>query len=1023
MPLTVRPLDLLIQIGGARARVVIPRGSSAQRRDNNNPEAGTRPASSNQLRAPDSSSAAPQHRGSMHGNDGRPDERARQGFALKKVAQVSPRLPVAGGLGQREGPLGHQELDTLLHRLGVTTEGRDLIKRARREAPVREVQSRGSNVVTHYVSRRMSRVISTESHTVEHCATLLYEFDSTVLEYYAQPAHLDLVLINPITGKQARLQHFPDFLILTPVGVFFDEWKPESKLCEKAKKHPHRYRKEIQGWRSPMLEPYFENLGIGYRLRSSAELPTLRVKNLALLADYLAPDCPEMPPKALDELLKAFEQQAAIPLLDLLGEGSAPGAKYTDDDIYRAIATRQLTVDFDQEDISETDCVTVYRDEAALRLLRMQEEVTPSPMAGQRLDSSIMIGTKLGYGGETYEVILTSASSVRLRGGNGQTEFRLEELEALILQGQISVLSPSRSEESKSRDFEALPEKAMQQIVQRLDWLEASKEDTSMVPYSERTLRRWRKALKEGGETIVERHMALAPKNHYKGNRNRKLPDRIYELIRWVEKAKYNTPTAPNKRAAYKVFVGACNQETGLKPCSEKTFLRLLGTSVRKREGKRRAYQEAPIVWYLEANTNIHGIRPFEFIHIDSTPLELLGVAPNPESPESREILGTIWLCLATDAASRWPVAYYVSYESPSYRTTMMLLRDMVRRYGRIGETLIVDRGAENRSAQLFRLCRICGCHLRQRPPGEPRVGSVLERLFGTIHTQFIHQLEGNTKIRKHHRCTTKSVRPENSATWTLLALHRAFEEFLEKIYGTENHPAHGGPPKEFFLRRMAETGTRRHRMIKFDRRFLIETCPSPEGDPTRIVDPRRGIKVSHIWYHCLELNSSHMDGKSVEVRIDPWDPGIAFALIDDKWYECSSKYRSLLGRWTWLQLRYALPEITRRLGIKKKDLTQERIAAYLRLLDPRHFDPRLASQQEEARLVYEPLGLAAITMDRPDRNVSPDMEITAVEHSRQSSSATGTIPDCQSKASEEPAPAPTTRSKPRRYDVDYDML
>jgi putative transposase len=68
----------------------------------------------------------------------------------------------------------------------------------------------------------------------------------------------------------------------------------------------------------------------------------------------------------------------------------------------------------------------------------------------------------------------------------------------------------------------------------------------------------------------------------------------------------------------------------------------------RKREGKRSAYQAAPVVWYLNAQDPIHGVRPFEYVHIDHTPLDIFLIAG-----ETRELLGRPWLSLAIDAESR----------------------------------------------------------------------------------------------------------------------------------------------------------------------------------------------------------------------------------------------------------------------------------------------------------------------------------------------------------------------------------
>lgn len=192
-------------------------------------------------------------------------------------------------------------------------------------------------------------------------------------------------------------------------------------------------------------------------------------------------------------------------------------------------------------------------------------------------------------------------------------------------------------------------------------------------------------------------------------------------------------------------------------------------------------------------------------------------------------------------------------------------------------------------------------------------------------------------------------------------ALHGALEEYFELIYGRQVHPAHGESPIEHFNRRLLETGERCHRMVKFNRLFLIETCPAASGLGTREVDGQRGIKVDHIWYQTDQFRTHALDSKKLDVRVDPWNPGVVFVLIKNTWVECVSKYHLLLRHLTWVELRYVINELRTKLKARKLPLTQERIMAQLRLLDPKNFDPRLRVQQSEARQIYEALGTAAV--------------------------------------------------------------
>ena len=181
----------------------------------------------------------------------------------------------------------------------------------------------------------------------------------------------------------------------------------------------------------------------------------------------------------------------------------------------------------------------------------------------------------------------------------------------------------------------------------------------------------------------------------------------------------------------------------------------------------------------------------------------------------SKKSLGKAWLSLAIDAESRRVVGFYLSFEPPSYRSCMMVLRDIVRRNGRMPDMIVVDNGKEFKSREFKRVCKLYGCSIRYRPAGQPRHGSVMERLFGTTQSQLIHNLSGNTQLMKHVRTVTKSVNPNNFVEWTLPALHGALDFYFENLYGTENHPAHGEEPVKHFVSRMAETGMRLHRIVQ----------------------------------------------------------------------------------------------------------------------------------------------------------------------------------------------------------------
>lgn len=169
----------------------------------------------------------------------------------------------------------------LFDHLGTPTAGRRLVERARTEAPVRDVKSRGGNVITIFSSRKMGREICTESRHIEFAAAVDHEYNPDVLEYYAQPCRLDLELIDVATGKTRQIQHVPDFLVVRKDGITLEEWKSAPKLARLAEKYPYRYEQDCDGqWRSPQIERQLADVGIRYRIFTDESISRRRVENL-----------------------------------------------------------------------------------------------------------------------------------------------------------------------------------------------------------------------------------------------------------------------------------------------------------------------------------------------------------------------------------------------------------------------------------------------------------------------------------------------------------------------------------------------------------------------------------------------------------------------------------------------------------------------------------------------------------------------------------------------------------------------
>lgn len=197
---------------------------------------------------------------------------------------------------------------------------------------------------------------------------------------------------------------------------------------------------------------------------------------------------------------------------------------------------------------------------------------------------------------------------------------------------------------------------------------------------------------------------------------------------------------------------------------------------------------------------------------------------------------------------SRRILAVYLTFDEPSYRDCMMVIRICVARFGRFPQNIVVDNGKEFHSHYFEQLLASYTCTLKYRPPAHARFGSIVERLFGTANTQFIHELQGNTQIKRLHRKVTKSVSPERLAIWTLEELYSAFCEWAYSVYDQRLHPALGTSPCDAFVTGLATGGSRLHRRVAYDELFQILTLPAPD-QRKRKVQPGKGVKIHNIYY------------------------------------------------------------------------------------------------------------------------------------------------------------------------------
>ncbi|WP_197377979.1 DDE-type integrase/transposase/recombinase [Ralstonia pseudosolanacearum] len=876
-------------------------------------------------------------------------------------------------------PYSDAELEGLFDEWGTPPSGRAFVRRARRDGPVREVESRRGNLISRYTPRKMNgRRQSTESLGPEYAAVIRYDLDNFTREFYCQPG---TVRVNIKVERKAKegektftsqsVECTPDILCITPHGLFIDEWKTEHDLLKLLEKYPHRFQKCDGDWQCPEREAYFrDNLGITYRLRSSAEHNPRFVSNLEFLRDYLCGVSTPLSSTAWKAMSSVLEPVGRISLQRLLEHAQQPLTPwdfscidettvdgFTVDDIYKAIAEQKVFVDLFHDDLTEPHETVLCCSREQLEWVRASR---PVPHAiSEELAFNVHEGTSFVRGREVCTVKSVGNENLSfVNEGGEEASMPLALFEKMLDRRDVQILRPLQSTEDRLAELENPGDQRIAEALRRFQLVEASKHGKPKHQHSLRTLQRYKEAVRKAGPAYWDQVHSLTPKKP--GGGRAQISALALELIREVAR-QTNTPENPLDANAYRRYV-KLSREKGVPTVSRKTFYVHFGPEkdVLKRQGSRAAYNEEPAAWYLSRQDKIHGGRPFHIVHIDHTKLDIL---IKIQGHGGRWHTYRPWLTVAIDAETRSVVGFYLSIHTPSTVSCMMVIRDMVSRHRRMPEIILVDNGKEFRSAAFEMLCAKARTTLRFRPPHKSRFGSVCERLFGTTNTLLIHNLIGNTKALQKVRTVTRSVDPLRSDHLTFPQLHGILEYFFFDQYNNRVHPAHDHTPNEYMTRRFAETGLRLERHVPFNQRFLIETCVPPVRNVPHSIDRQMGIKIGPVHYWADDFADRRFNQKKAEVRIDMWDVSTIWANISGVWVKCVSKLLMQFRQLTSIELRYAFDYIRKRLGGSLRNPTEKEIVAstsdYLQQLQLGNVGQATASTAE----TYAAKGTAATTV------------------------------------------------------------
>jgi putative transposase len=801
----------------------------------------------------------------------------------------------------------------------LSEDAQSVAQNVRSSDPARRVGGGRHNVTGRYPSRKMGVTIQFESHRVELPTIYELEYDDDVLEYFDQPPSFKLDYCTP-NGRRLGVLHTPDFFVIRKAKAGWEECKTEEELHLLSERNSNRYCRRGESWICPPGDAYANRFGFYYRVRSSAEINWAFQRNIQFLEDYLR-STPTVSPLSRQRVHAYIAARPGCSLADLL---SPNGPGVNQDDVYSMIAIGDLYVDIFSASLSESDRTIVS----------LEKTLTPAAVlpASKRLAdlSTVRTGDSLNWDGKDYQILNIGCTTIALLSEERAVlDVPLPAFEKYINDKDIIVAGCiSQKDDGVRRQLIQASESDLAAATYRFQIVSKAMR-AEEIPVAARTVRRWMAAYRAAELTYGSGYLGLLPRPR-PGNCSHKLPEKSRSLMMEFIERDYETLKQKTQYSTWAAFQLACERQQIPAP-SYKTFSLAIHQKAgfqqtMKRRGPRAAYQQEPFFWELEQRTPRHGDRPFEIAHIDHTQADVWVVCS-----QTGRVMGRPWVSFLSDAFSRRILALYLTFDPPSYRSCMMVLRECVHRHSRLPQIIVVDGGKDFQSTYFETLLARYEIIKKTRPPAKARFGSTCERIFGTANQHFFHNLAGNTQLSRSSRQVTKSVDPRNHAVWTIRELSQHLSDYAYEVYDTLDHPALGQSPREAFAAGIARTGARAHRRVAYDQEFLIFTLPTTRKGVAKI-SPGLGVKINHLYYWSEQFRNPTWETRLVPVRYDPFDVGTAFAFVGKQWIECHSEYYAAFHGHSEREVHLATEELRKRLQNHSGQfqVTAKKLAAFL---------------------------------------------------------------------------------------------
>jgi len=402
-----------------------------------------------------------------------------------------------------------------------------------------------------------------------------------------------------------------------------------------------------------------------------------------------------------------------------------------------------------------------------------------------------------------------------------------------------------------------------------------------------------------------------------------------------------------NKTAAYAELLDLCRKR-GVEPQSRQAFTKRLNllTSALKRAlntGGMRAYQKAK----LRSDPRFRSgkaLAPHAVLHIDSTKID------NRVLGEGKDDKDCPLLYLGVDEYSESYMSHAFVFGPARRCGIAILIRNYVRRHGRIFDCLHMDRGPENKSEYLDALAKRYQFSVRISPTAASVYNAEVERAGKRVNHEVSHSLIGSTEPDKANRSVDGRFKSYKTA-------RHVFETIGREIEAAIYHDFAETPTSGIGSRReQLEEGMRLFpsagRRLEIDEEFLFLTSVP---HTTNKYDRSRGFDVYGRYYNSSELQQQPAGLRVMEVRIDPEDPTFIWVQTNNGRFKAFCSLISSLAHRSLDQKLFHSMYLRATASSKRLERSQARLDQYLKTAKANQMVVHPVSSSENGDVPQQP--------------------------------------------------------------------